>query len=304
MIQLNTNKDNLDTKTNIYELLLNEISAYIFIKDRDRKYVYVNELTSKLFNRDIEQIIGHDDNEFFDLNDESELIANDNLVLDYGKTVTDEETNTIKSTGEEKVYRTVKKPIYNNNNKIIGLLGISTDITDIYNLKEELKKQAATDPLTGLYNRRFFLETAERFFSESNRHGKPLSLIIMDIDLFKNINDSFGHPAGDAVISFVGEHVSGILRREDVLARIGGEEFAILLPSTDGPTAQTLAEKIRSSISKQTVSGEWEGVIHPKLSLGVTSRSKGCNTFDEMYLRADNALYTAKNKGRNRVFEK
>ena len=301
MIQLNTNKVNLDASIKFHELILNEVGAYIFMKDINGKYVYVNEITRALFNRELEQIIGSDDSEYFDLDELSELVENDRRVLDFGETVIAEEVNTIKSSSTISVYRSIKRPIYNNNQEVIGLLGISTDITDIYNLKEELKQLATIDQLTGAYNRRFFLETAERYFSESNRHNVPFSLIMMDIDFFKKINDSFGHPVGDVVISFIAGHVSEILRKEDVLARVGGEEFAVLLPSTDIDAAQALAERICSSLSKQSISGEWGGAIHPKLSLGVTSHRKGDKTFDEMYVRSDKALYASKNEGRNRV---
>ncbi len=300
-MQLNTNKLTLDSSIDICDLILNEIGAYVFLKDRDRKYVYVNEITRKLFGRELEQIIGSDDSEYFDLNELSELIKNDTRVLDYGETVIEEEANTIKTTGKVRVYQSIKKPVYNNNNEIIGLLGISTDITDIYNLKEDLKKQAATDSLTGLYNRRFFLETAERIFSESGRYDNPLALIIMDIDLFKSINDSYGHPVGDVVLQFISKHISGFIRKEDVFARIGGEEFAFLLPNTHITSAQDLAEKIRISVSEQTISGEWNGTIKPKLSLGISHRRETDSSFDAVYIRADKALYTAKHKGRNRV---
>ena len=304
MIQLDTNKESLDTSIDICKFLLDEVGAYIYMKNVDKKYVYVNELTCKLFNQDFEQIIGYDDNKFFDFTDSSELTDNDTVVLIHGKTITAEEVNTVKSTGDVRVYRTVKKPIYNNHQKIIGLFGISTDITDIHNLKEELRKQAITDSLTGLYNRRFFLETAKQSFSESKRHSNPFSLIIIDIDLFKKVNDTFGHATGDAVITFIGECISKLLRNEDVLARVGGEEFAILLPHTAIDIAHSLAENIRSSISKQAISGKWEGKIHPKISLGVTSCKAEDTEFDAMYLRADSALYEAKHKGRNRVFVK
>lgn len=300
-MQIDTDKINLDTSINISDFVLNKIGAYVFLKDREGKYVYVNEITRELFGREMEQIIGCDDSAFFDVNELSELIQNDARVLKSGETIVKEERNTIKATGEIIVYRTVKQPVYNRNNEIIGLLGISTDITDIYNLKEELRVQATTDPLTKIYNRRFFLDTADRCFSESRRHDTPLSLVMMDIDFFKKINDSYGHPAGDAVLEFISAHILGFIRKEDIFARIGGEEFAILLPGSDLASAQKLAEKIRASISEQGVCGEWSGTIRPTLSLGVTSHHKADKMFEDMYVRADNALYEAKNKGRNRV---
>lgn len=287
---------------NLSEILLDKVGAYVYVKDKERKYIYANKITQVLFNRELEDIIGTLDNEYFDMNTLYDINDNDTLVLDRGETVTDEEFNTIKATGEIRVYRSVKKPIYNNYNQIIGLLGISTDITDLHNLKEELKQQAITDPLSGVYNRRFFLETAERYFSEAHRHNKPLSLLLMDIDFFKHINDSYGHPVGDKIISYIGTYVSAIIRKEDVLARIGGDEFAILLPSTDINAAEILAEKIRSFFSDKSIDGEWNGTINLTACLGVTCCSQGDLNYDEMYLRADNALYMGKKQGRNKVY--
>ena len=112
-MQLNTHKVNIDTSINISDLILNEIAAYVFLKDRNGKYVYVNEITRELFGRELEQIIGHDDSAFFDINELSELIANDTRVLHFGETITEEECNTIKESGEVRVYQTVKQPVYN-----------------------------------------------------------------------------------------------------------------------------------------------------------------------------------------------
>ena len=302
MIKINTDKDNLDIDVNLYDVLLNEVGAYIYLKDIKRRYIYVNKLTQVLFERELEDIVGSVDSDYFELDALSEIIINDTRVIESGETVTDEEFNTIKSTGEIRVYRSVKRPIYNNNNKVIGLFGISTDITDIYELKEALKKQAITDPLTGLYNRRFFLETAERYFSDSNRHNTPLSLMIMDIDYFKNINDTYGHPVGDEILKYISSHISTILRKEDVLARIGGDEFAILLPNTDRNAAKMLAEKIRLSLDELSMKGKWDGNIEPKVCLGIASYNDNDKNCDDMYIRADNALYTAKRQGRNRVY--
>ena len=302
MIRIDTDKHNLDIDINLCEVLLNEVGAYIYIKDRHRRYIYVNKLTQILFNRELDDIVGSVDSEYFELDALSEIIINDTRVLESGETVTDEEFNTIKSTGEMKVYRSVKKPIYNNHNEIIGLLGISTDITDIHNLKEALKKQAITDPLTGLHNRRFFFETAKQYFSKSNRDNHPFSLIIMDIDYFKNINDTYGHFVGDDILRYISSHISSILRKEDILTRIGGDEFAILLSNTNIDSAKILAEIIRSSIDELQIQGEWNGTITPKICLGITSHNDNDKNCDDMYIRADNALYVAKKQGRNRVY--
>lgn len=296
MIQLNTDTRNLNTKVNLDGLILNEIGTAIYVKNNERKYVYINPAMQALFEQGREYIIGSDDSVFFDLDKQSKIRRSDLHVLEQGETLIDEDTYTLKSTLEVKVYCTEKTPIYNRNMDIIGLLGTFTDITELHNLKEELQKQTTIDALTGLYNRRFFLDTASRYFSEANRHKTPLSLIIMNIDLFTNINNKFGHLMGDSIISFVSDYILGELREEDVLARVSGVEFAILLPNVSFDSANILAERIRRSLAEKSVPVSEIGGVKPNLSIGVTANKASDNKFDEMYIRANKALLSTKNK--------
>lgn len=293
--------DILEADLKLCKLVLNDIGAYVFVKDKNKKYIYANQLTEELFKDRFDTIIGRSDDELFDIVTSSDITENDDKVLNFGQSIKKKEINIIKSTGEKKVYLSVKKPIFNHENEVVGIMGISTDISEIHSLKEELEVQATTDHLTGLFNRRFFFDLARRTFSESERHKYPLSIIMLDIDLFKKINDTHGHPVGDIIIRFVSLLVRGMLRKEDILARVGGEEFAILLPNTNIEAAQFIAEKIRTHIDSQCISGEWLGEITPKISLGVATFSEGDTEFHEMYTRSDKALYEAKYSGRNKV---
>jgi len=283
------------------QLMLDDIGAYVFVKDINKRYIYANQLTADLFKNSFDSIIGLADDELFDFTISSDIQHHDDQVLNLGVHIKETEVNFIKATGEKRVYLTVKKPIYNISNDIVGLLGVSTDITEQHTLQQNLKIQATTDYLTGIYNRRFFFELTEKSFSESIRHERSLSLIMIDIDLFKKINDIHGHPVGDSIIKFVATKAASLLRKEDAIARVGGEEFAILLPSTDLESAQHIAEKIRSSICSSKVEGEWVGTIEPKVSVGVSTISNEDNEFYALYNRADKALYQAKKGGRNRV---
>jgi diguanylate cyclase (GGDEF)-like protein/PAS domain S-box-containing protein len=293
--------DILKVDLKLCKLVLNGVGTYVFVKDIDKKYIYANQLVEELFKDRFDSVIGHTDDELFDLVTSSDIQKNDDEVLEFGQSIKEKEINIIKSTGEKKVYLSVKEPIYNQHKKIVGIMGVSTDISELHTLQSELKVQASTDSLTGLYNRRFFFDLARKTFSESKRHNKPLSIIMFDIDLFKKINDKYGHPIGDIIIQFIANQARSLLREEDIIARVGGEEFTILLPNTTIESANLIAEKIRLHIDLQHVTGKWIGMVEPKISLGVSSYTDEDSEFDEMYTRSDKALYKAKYSGRNKV---
>lgn len=175
-------------------------------------------------------------------------------------------------------------------------IGIIRDISERKKFEELLYSQSVTDPLTNIYNRRFFMEILEQEAGRTKRSKKPFSLIMFDLDHFKNVNDHFGHAAGDMVLKKVAETVKGRIRKTDYFARWGGEEFIILLPETSLNNAVNLAEELRRQISTM----ELEGIESVTASFGVTEY-KDNDTIDTVLLRVDNMLYEAKNDGRNCV---
>lgn len=165
---------------------------------------------------------------------------------------------------------------------------------------EEIYRLMTIDGLTQIYNKRYFLESLERELSRSRRYRRDLSLIMFDIDHFKPINDTFGHLAGDAVLKQLCQVVDGRIRREDLLCRYGGEEFAILLPEIDLFNAKLTAEKIRRLV--ETTSFTFEDTQIPvTISLGVTCAENESIDPEAFIKLADEQLYEAKNTGRNRV---
>lgn len=165
-------------------------------------------------------------------------------------------------------------------------------------LHEEKKRQAVTDGLTGIANRRHFNEAFAREFERTRRYNQPLSLVIADLDYLKKINDTHGHPAGDEAIRMVGRVLANSCRSIDLPARYGGEEFCLLLPNTDVEEATFIAERIRKLISEADV----EGVGQITASVGVATAPAHADEPQLLIDRADAALYEAKNQGRNRVF--
>ena len=167
---------------------------------------------------------------------------------------------------------------------------------------ESARREALIDPLTGVYNRRGFEIQASKMLADDSLPSKGLSLLMVDIDNFKNINDSYGHVFGDRVISTMANTLKSKVKGQDSVARMGGEEFVILLPETTLPGATALAEQIRARIEQGKIrrpnSQEQVGSI--TVSIGVAAYQGG-ETLEEWLDRADQALYLSKQSGRNKV---
>lgn len=181
------------------------------------------------------------------------------------------------------------------------LFSIVMDITESKKMEQELEKRANTDLLTGLPNRRRFMELAEQELVRSLRYEGPFSLLLMDVDHFKSINDTYGHKGGDIALQALAEQCRSTLRGVDVTGRFGGEEFAIILPETDGAQALEVAERLRQEIAAMSVPLEQGAVLQMTVSIGLVIRHGSGIDIDELLQQADKALYCAKQSGRNRV---
>ena len=174
------------------------------------------------------------------------------------------------------------------------------DITDKREASESLRRATSCDHLTGIANRRAFFEAAELELERCRRSPRELSLIVFDADHFKRVNDSHGHPAGDAVLRHLAALLTATFRQVDVVARLGGEEFVVLLPSTGTHGAALVADRLRQAVAAQPV--EVDGVsIRYSVSGGVASMNDAEDGLDALMKRADAALYAAKAAGRNRI---
>ena len=214
------------------------------------------------------------------------------------------------------------RPVLDEAGNIVEVLSIGNDITqqrkaeedlknayqllqaqhnDIVALQEELKDLAIRDPLTGAFNRRYLEETLGREISRCERELSPLSIIMLDVDYFKSVNDRFGHQAGDTVLQDLARFLIRETRTEDVVCRYGGEEFVVVLPGTSLKDATERAEEWRAAIEAQVFNFSSGQEIQLTISLGVGALGQRGTGRDELIAVADSALYQAKNKGRNRV---
>ncbi len=180
---------------------------------------------------------------------------------------------------------------------------VRTRVSNILNLQSatrQLELLASTDPLTGAYNRRHFMETGNSELLRSKRYNHAFSVLMLDIDHFKSVNDKYGHNIGDEALIQTVRVIEETLRGEDTLGRLGGEEFAVLLPETDVSQAGLLADRIRVAIDKIVIETDTYALTFT-MSIGATELREDDKHLDDLLKRADEALYQAKDRGRNRV---
>ena len=173
--------------------------------------------------------------------------------------------------------------------------------TELQQKQRELERLTRQDGLTGLFNRNTFVELSRRELDRAQRQGSATTILLLDLDHFKRVNDTWGHPAGDAVLRHVATLASTTVRSTDLVGRLGGEEFIVLLPNTSAEAGRRLAEKLRVRLEASVVL--WEGTRIPvTASIGLSNTTvEEKRDFDTLYTEADKALYLAKQRGRNRV---
>jgi diguanylate cyclase len=196
-------------------------------------------------------------------------------------------------------------PIKNGHGEVEHICVTVVDTTDVAIYKKmhkealrSLAEASHRDGLTGIYNRRFLEESIAKEFNRSRRYGGTMSLVMLDIDHFKFINDTHGHLAGDEVLRTTAKHLDTLARRADTLGRYGGEEFGVLLPETTLDGAQIFAERIRISVEEAPIS-YGETAIPVTISIGIAQYHGYMTRYEELIKEADDALYQAKNAGRN-----
>lgn len=196
-------------------------------------------------------------------------------------------------------------PLYDRRKNNVGKILTLHDYTQVKHLLRQLEDQARLDALTGLFNRRYFKELAVQEVYRLRRYGKALSLIMFDLDHFKNVNDTYGHEAGDKALQSVVEICRKGLRQSDIMGRWGGEEFVILLPDTTLVDGVTIAQRLCVSLEHNTIQTVGSTFI-VTASFGVTG-TNSCDNYlqedllEQLFRKADSATYMAKDTGRNRV---
>jgi len=293
----------------IMESIFNSTQDLLFYKDYTHDegvYMGCNDAFAALVGRTKEEITGKNDFELFGEEVGTFFRDKDRAVIEKKAPVINDEWVTYPD-GKEVLMSTQKSLFQDPDKEIIGVMGIARDITREHHYKSEIEKQmeknemlANTDSLTGIANRRYFFEIADKMLNQAYRGKSPLTLMMIDIDFFKEVNDTYGHIVGDHALKYVAETLQTHLREDDVLCRFGGEEFIVLLPNISLEKGIEIAESIRIYFSENDWYYDHTTSISIKISIGVGAYEKKIQ-LREFIHKVDQNLYHAKQKGRNRV---
>ncbi len=291
-----------------FQAFMANTPAVTFIKNKDGKYIFVNNKFFNVFNKKKSEVLGKTDQDLWPSETAAILRENDKMILNNNMPMSLEES-TPNADGSLSYWLSCKFPLHDaQGNKLLA--GLSLDITDrkYYEIQmenyqrrletaiTELERLSSTDALSGLKNKGAFSKQLDDEIARAKRYNLPLSLLFLDIDKFKEFNDTFGHPAGDEAIQQVSRIIEAHTRPSDYVARIGGEEFAVIFPCTDVQGAFIMAERLRRGVE----SSLWTK-RHVTVSIGVAEMSDLLENSTNLTKAADQALYEAKRNGRNRV---
>lgn len=293
----------LSEREQLFSSLLESVNAVLWAFDWEtREVLYVSPAYERIFGRPASLVLA-------DFNEWRDSIYPDDLeyaerslaqVLVKG-TVEDREYRILNGAGE---VRWVSDKCYINQQREgdqrVIIVGIAEDITEKKQLEGELHRLATTDVLTQSSNRRHFFECAQQAFVNARAEGTPLAFLLLDIDDFKLINDSYGHQEGDQVLQRIADSGKAVLRRGDQFGRIGGEEFAAVFPGCTAQMAEQIAERLQREIQHLSFS-HGQQTYGVTVSQGLTGLTDEDETLDSLFARADAAMYRAKRQGKNQI---
>jgi diguanylate cyclase (GGDEF)-like protein/PAS domain S-box-containing protein len=272
--------------------------ALVLTRLRDQHVVLGNERCAALFEVPLEEVVGQRTRDYYVVPAERDEVIG--RLAQVGRL--DSELVRLKKRSGQEFWAELSARIVELDGQRCSLVGIF-DVTAQKDLEQKLRTLATRDSLTGATNRRYFVELGQHERERARRSGAPLALCLFDADHFKRVNDNYGHVAGDHVLTAIAQSAQSALRGSDVLGRLGGEEFAILLPETDLAGAKLVAERVRSAVAAAEVpNGDSpdQAPIRITISLGV-AELRADEALESLLKRADRALYAAKDLGRDRV---
>lgn len=292
-----------------YFAILQDQSELICRYTPDGRMTFANEAFARFYGTSAEKLANSQVWNLMDTRD-AEMLRAKIEALTPTRPASPSRTRNKRHDGKQVWLEWTDRGIFDASGLLIEIQAVGRDVDEEVRLREQLEEnlrereaQALTDPLTGLLNRRAITQHAQAEWQRAVREERPLSVVLMDVDRLKQINDTYGHLAGDSALHRLGDLVQKSMRRYDWAGRWGGDEFLLVLPGADLEAARDVAERLRMRFSKDPITLE-SGAVHLRVSLGVASLSKidsDKDSVDKLFARADEALYNAKQSGRDQV---
>ncbi|MBR1797650.1 MAG: diguanylate cyclase [Clostridiales bacterium] len=306
--KININQEEIDML--VVNTIKNFCADTIYFKDRDSRFIWNSQQhADQLGAKSPLEMFGKTDYDYFPKEFADNAKETEEQIIESGEPMLNIYEEWEKDDEETRYFLASKYPFYNKDHEIIGTWGISKDITDMKRLEKELERSyqkvqrlARVDDITGLYNRRYFYENLERTCSiyDAREDDTTFSIIAIDIDNMKYINDQYGQTHGDDVLRHVATAMLNSIRKTDICFRTGGDEFVVLLPDCDKTTAVNVAKAICANTSNQSVPVGESKFEKITISAGVAEYSAGSD-MSEIISAADRKLYKAKRNGKNQL---
>jgi diguanylate cyclase (GGDEF)-like protein/PAS domain S-box-containing protein len=286
--------------------LIDDLPEQVYVKDTEGRYIVNNVAHLRILGvASPEEVAGKSDFDFYPNELAEQYRADEQKIISSGRPLVGKEEPSVDGEGNERWHSTTKVPLRDERGKVVGLLGMTRDITERKALEEKLEHLAFHDPLTGLANRALFVDHLEHALARIDRREEPIAVLFMDLDNFKVVNDSLGHEVGDQLLVAVGQRLEGYLRTGDVVARLGGDEFTVLMEGVSGAReAEEVAERIiRELRAPFSIEGHF---IFVTASIGIALSDDAGREPGDLLRAADIALYRAKDKAKARyeVFDR
>jgi diguanylate cyclase (GGDEF)-like protein/PAS domain S-box-containing protein len=291
-------KKQLLTQKNFLKTIINVIPDLLWLKDTDGKYLACNTKFERLYGAKESEIIGKDDFDFVDLESANFFRNKDRKALKTEEAHIYEEILTFADSGYEGLFETIKTPMKDGEGSVIGVLGIARDISERKEREEQLRIYANYDRLTGLANRALFMDRLSHLMTLRKSDNQYSAVLFIDLDNFKEINDTFGHSTGDNILKLVSKCLQNVIRKEDTLSRHGGDEFTILLENINMPLdAAKIAQNILDTLNTPFTIEDHQFYITASIGIAI-SPDDSCDP-ETLVRFADIAMYKVKDNGRN-----
>lgn len=285
---------------NLLLSLINSIPDQVYLKDLESKFILINPSLAKRYGvKDASKVIGKSDADFYSSEHASITRQEEINIIRTRKGVYNKLHHEMWHDGHDTWNLSTKLPLQNSKDEVIGVIGISHDVTEYKLNQDKYWQQANFDKLTGLSNRQHLTSEFERIAIECRQNNENFAFFLLDLDGFKQVNDSYGHGYGDLLLAQVSERLKNTLRQRDLICRLGGDEFVVIsAPIKDQPVVEKIAEKIIQSFERPFVINH--RIAHVTTSIGIVYTSAKRVSLHDIQQKADHAMYKAKKAGKNR----